>query len=333
MKKHRFYFNGTNANFASVLNAISFIFKVDVLPFLKNTANNASIVSSFRSFDDYPQDIIEPATQDYKEAIDKGYFDTLQAAYKANAVYDLVSLWDKMRTYFLDNYETKNFVRSLYDDRNTFTYTVTDKVKTIVKEPELKQPKPIAIVKEPEPKKLIAPPENSGRDEKLKYFTQLGNSKGYTWEKQFKSLWYKLANELPLLDREFVKQHVDFMINQFKNNPVVAKDNSKDEVADYKQAAEFVPTVKREKFKTQKGFLWHLFASPKEKAALKIQDETRYLKAVEIEQNNFIQAEKNTMQRNANIKKLIADKTKLLSTSKTPETLKQEIENLKKQLK
>ena len=325
MRKHKFYFDGSNANFAEVLNAISFIFEVDVLPFLKGTANTANLVSSFRSFDDYPQDIIEPSSSKDKEAYDKGIYNTLQAAYKKNNVYDLVSLWDKMRTYFLDNANSKNFTRSLYDVKNTYTYTVTDKPKVIILPPSTgtdtgtgtgaSNPTETGAggTNTGTPTPSTPPAQDASRDEKLKYFTQSGNSKGYTWEQSFKRDWYAMANTLNVLDRAWVKQHIDFMINQQKSNPTGAKDNSKDEIQDFKQAVEFVPTVNRNKFKIKKGFLFYLFASPKAKAAIKAEEEKKYNEAVQKEEEEFIQAETNQLQKNANIKKLIKDKTIILT--------------------
>lgn len=314
MKKHKFYFDGTNANFADVLNAMKGVFNVDVLPYLKGEKQQTYLYDSFRVYEENRDDLLPAGSSELQRAIDEGWIDILEAAMLKNNSYNyLGNLWDKMRTYFLDNSATKTF---LYNPV-TYKYTVTDKPKVIVKEPELKEPEPVVIVKEAEPKQPVAPPQNSGLDDKLKYFTQVGFSKGYTWEQGFKRDWYALVKTLPLLDQPAVKQHVDFMINMQKNNPTKAKDNSKDETRDYKQAIEFVPTVKRERFKTNKGFLWYLFANPKAKAEQKAKDEEAYLKAVEREQNEFIQAETNQMQKNANIRKLIADKTIVLNPYST----------------
>jgi len=319
MKKHRFYFNGTNANFASVLDAMRGIFKVDVLPYLKGEKQQTYLYDSFRVYEENRDDLLPAGSSELQRAIDESWIDILEAAMlKNNSFNYLGNLWDKMRTYFLDNAATKTF---LYNPI-TYKYTVTDKPKIIILPPSTAtgtgtgtgQPTGAtgtgtgAGTGTP-----TTPPQDAGRDQKLAYFTQLGNSKGYTWEQGFKRDWYALANTLPELDRAFVKQHIDYMINLQKNNPTGAKDVSKDEIRDFKQAVEFVPTAKRERFKTNKGFLWYLFASPKAKAEQKAKDEKAYLQAVAKEEEEFVNAEKNQMQKNANIRKLIADKTIVLN--------------------
>jgi hypothetical protein len=335
MKKHKFYFTGTNANFAEVLNAMKGIFNVDVLPYLKGEKQQTYLYDSFRMYEENRDDLLPVGSSELQRAINEGWIDILEAAMlKNNSFNYLGNLWDKMRTYFLDNAATKTF---LYNPI-TYKYTVTDKPKVIVLPPTIGTDtgtgtgasNPTGTGASGTNTGIVlptTPPEDSSRDQKLRYFTQLGNSKGYTWEQGFKRDWYALANTLPVLDREFVKQHIDFMINQQKSNATGAKDVSKDEIKDFKQAVEFVPTVKRDKFKIKKGFLFYLFASPKAKAAIKAEEEKKYNEAVQNEEREFIQAEQNTMQKNANVKKLIADK--ILRVGLSDEIIKTGRETLK----
>jgi hypothetical protein len=321
MKKNKFYFDGSNASFADVLNAMKGIFNVDVLPYLKGEKQQTYLYHSFRAYEENVNDLLPAGSSELQRAIDEGWIDILESAMlKNNSFNYLGNLWDKMRTYFLDNAATKTFSYNPI----TYKYTVTDKPKVIVLPPTIgtdtgtgtgaSNPTGTGASGTNTGIVLpITPQQDASRDAKIAYFTQLGNSKGYTWEQGFKRDWYALVKTLNILDQPFIKAHVDFMIKQQKSNPTGAKDNTKDEIQDFKQAVEFVPTVNRNKFKIKKGFLFYLFASPKVKAAIKAEEEKKYNEAVQQEEREFIQAENNTMQKNANIKKLIKDKTIVLT--------------------